>query len=693
MSRPDGVAPAGERDWLLQRVLSSRLLLIHLPRFMRHCLVGFWCCFLASCLPVAAQLAPTITVQPVALHAALGGPVTFSATATGTEPMSYQWYGSFAPIGGATSRTLTLPAVSSANAGVYWVEVTNVAGRVLSEQVLLTVIPVENTAPVARAISGSANAMTGAPAPVSSTSGSSAPIGTRIAIDATFGGAMPLSFQWTRDGVALPGQTGSGLILNNAQIADSGVYRVTATNSRGTATSASYTVAINPYNLPPLIVTQPLPREAKEGLPASLMVSARGELPFTYEWERNGVVIRGANTETLLIPSVSNSDAGVYRVRVANRHGVTVSNTVGFNVTSAGAIPTIIFQPSDTTTIAGRPISLTISAGGTQPISYQWLRNGIPVPGAVLPTLKFDATSLADAGDYSVIVSNSVGSVTSGTAVLRVLQFGRLSNLSVLTTLAGPTDSFTVGYVVGGNGTSGRKPVVVRAAGPSLAPLGVPSVLGDPKLETFARATKTGENDDWSGGAALISAFSAVGAFPYAAPSSKDAAVATSVDAGENSVRVSSADGKSGAVIAEVYDATPPASFALDTPRLLNVSVLKSISSTMTVGFTTAGGSNINVLIRAVGPTLADFGISGVMSNPQISLIRAGESQPIATNDAWGGHPYLAAMSTAAGAFPLPANSKDSVLATSLPPGSWTAVVSGVGGSTGVVLVEVYEMP
>jgi hypothetical protein len=88
-------------------------------------------------------------------------------------------------------------------------------------------------------------------------------------------------------------------------------------------------------------------------------------------------------------------------------------------------------------------------------------------------------------------------------------------------------------------GTAGSKPVVIRAAGPSLAAFGVTNPLPDPYLKFFAGAAKLGENDDWGGGANLVAAIGRVGAFPFISSLSKDAAVVALVAKGDNSIRLS----------------------------------------------------------------------------------------------------------------------------------------------------------
>src|SRR5581483_4201825 len=120
------------------------------------------------------------------------------------------------------------------------------------------------------------------------------------------------------------------------------------------------------------------------------------------------------------------------------------------------------------------------------------------------------------------------GDTTSDAATLSIVapsQLGRLTNLSIRTSLDSADDNFTIGFTVGGDGVVGTKPLVIRAAGPALGAFGVPGTLADPKLEVFADATKTGENDNWGGGSALVAAMAAVGAFPYADAASRDAAL------------------------------------------------------------------------------------------------------------------------------------------------------------------------
>ena len=270
----------------------------------------------------------------------------------------------------------------------------------------------------------------------------------------------------------------------------------------------------------------------------------------------------------------------------------------------------------------------------------------------------------------------------------------RLSNLSILTNLPARGDTLTMGYVIGGNGTAGPKSLVIRAAGPSLGALGQPGTLDDPKMELFTGSTKTGENDNWGGLASVRDAMASVGAFAFASPTSLDAATVVTLNGGGgNSVTVSAAGSGTGTVIAEIYDATPGDTFTASTPRLVNVSVLKHLGTSTTLGFYIAGSGSKTVLIRAIGPTVgaAPFNVAGIVLDPQLTLFSG--STVLGTNDNWGGTAALTAAFKQVSAFDLPATSRDAALVTTLAPGSYTVVVTGVGNTTGVALIEVYEAP
>ena len=238
--------------------------------------------------------------------------------------------------------------------------------------------------------------------------------------------------------------------------------------------------------------------------------------------------------------------------------------------------------------------------------------------------------------------------------------------------------------------------MLVRAVGPSLGQLGVGGFVVDTNADLFAGSTLAGSNDNWGGTTALSNAFSSVGAFPYASASAKDSAIFLPTAApGAYSIKISGVGGATGVVLAEIYDATPAGTFTAATHRLLDVSVLKQIATgeSLTVGFNVGGATSRTVLIRAVGPTLTTgLGIPGAMADPQLKLYSG--ATVLATNDDWGGDPQINAAFSSVGAFAFGVpTSKDSVIMATLGPGNYTAVVTGGNNSSGLTVVEVYDVP
>lgn len=461
----------------------------------------------------------------------------------------------------------------------------------------------------------------------------------------------------------------------------------------------------------PAFVEQPRTQTVAEGGVVFLSVAATGG-NLAYLWRKDGAVLPGETRALLILGSARRTDAGSYTV--------TVSNVVG-SATSTPAVLTVVpnliapfFPASPAPAVPpqiGAPLTLGTPAVSVSAVAYQWTRDGTPLPGATLATLTFPAFRYTDIGTYVLAATNSAGTTTSAPVVLVVAPPARLTNLSVLTALAGPAETCTLGFVLGGAYTSGPKPLVLRAAGPALAALGVAGTLDDPRLELFAGATRTAENDNWGGSPALASALNAVGAFPYSSPTSKDAALLADIATRDNSVKISAVTSSSlppglptgaavasGRVLAEVYDATPAGVATATTPRLINLSVLKSLGSGLTVGFTISGTGPVTVLIRAIGPGLAvaPFNLPDTVADPQLALYNS-TSVKLIENDNWSTSPTLAASLAIAfanvGAFALPANSRDAALLTTLAPGGYSVQVTGIANTTGTALVEVYEVP
>ncbi|HUR59407.1 MAG TPA: hypothetical protein VM029_16950, partial [Opitutaceae bacterium] len=256
------------------------------------------------------------------------------------------------------------------------------------------------------------------------------------------------------------------------------------------------------------------------------------------------------------------------------------------------------------------------------------------------------------------------------------------------------------GFVVTG---SAPKQILVRAVGPGLARFGVGDTLSNPKLELYDVSGKViAENDDWTGDAAVWS--ERVGAFALTA-GSRDAAVIATVSPGAYTARVTGGSG-SGVVLIEVYDTSTDS--RATAPQLVNISTRGYVDTgagELAAGFVVTGNAPKRVLIRGIGPGLTAFGVPGVLNDPVLQLYTPGTARPIAQNDNWEiAQPIDAAQiaasrtdivtaGSATGAFPLTAGAKDAVLVITLLPGNYSAVLSGVNGSVGAGLIEVYQLP
>jgi hypothetical protein len=256
--------------------------------------------------------------------------------------------------------------------------------------------------------------ITSQPASQTVTSGSS----VTLSVVAT--GTAPFTYQWKKDGVNIPGANTSSLALNSVSTANAGSYTVVVSNSAGSATSSAAILTVNTLVAAPVITTQPGSQTVNAGNNVTFSVSAAGTAPFTYQWKKDGVSIPGANTASLSLNSVNTASAGSYTVVVSNSAGSATSSAAILTVNELVTDPAITTQPASQTVSAGSSVTFTVVASGTAPLTYQWKKNGVAIPNANTASLALTSVTSADAGSYSVVVSNSAGSATSSAAVLTV---------------------------------------------------------------------------------------------------------------------------------------------------------------------------------------------------------------------------------------------------------------------------------
>ncbi len=176
---------------------------------------------------------------------------------------------------------------------------------------------------------------------------------------------------------------------------------------------------LTPIN-PPAIVTQPASLILNPGQASALSVAATGTAPLTYQWKKDGANITGATSSTLAFPSAATTDAGSYTLTITNAYGSVTSSAAIVTVTTSTIPATITAQPAATTVTAGNAASFTVAAFGSAPLAYQWKKDGANIAGATSATFTLPTVATSDAGNYTVVVSNSGATVTSAAAVLTV---------------------------------------------------------------------------------------------------------------------------------------------------------------------------------------------------------------------------------------------------------------------------------
>jgi len=183
--------------------------------------------------------------------------------------------------------------------------------------------------------------------------------------------------------------------------------------STGTGTGTSTTATA------PSITTQPASVAVAAGAAASFSVVASGTATLGYQWRKGGTAISGATSASYSIAAAASSDAGSYDVVVTNSAGSVTSSVATLTVSAVATAPAITTQPVSQSVSAGNTATFSVVASGSS-LSYQWRKDGTAISGATASSYVISAVATANAGNYDVVVSNSLGSVTSTAAALSV---------------------------------------------------------------------------------------------------------------------------------------------------------------------------------------------------------------------------------------------------------------------------------
>jgi PKD repeat protein len=624
----------------------------------------------------AAGVAPVINNNPLTAGGTVGSAFTFGITASGS-PTSY------------TATPLPAGLSVAAGSGI----ISGTPTTVGTTSVLL----------------GATNASGTGNATLTITVGASgtAPVITNSPLTAAGTLSMPFSFTITATGSptsysASPLPAGlslsptTGVIAGTPTTAGSTAVVLGATNAFGTG-NITVTITVAAPAVAPTITNNTPAAAATVGTPFSFTITAAGSATtYTASPLPAGLSIVASTGVITGTPTSS----GTTVVTLGASNGTGTGNAILTITIAPATVAPVITSSTTASATTGSPfVTYVIAATGT-PTSYN--ATGLP-PGLTISPLTGAITGTPTvAGTYWVTLTatNSAGTSTiTLTITIAAAPYSRIVNFSARA-LSGPgSQTLIMGFVVQGNG----KTLLVRGIGPALATYGVTNFLADPMLTLYGANSVVAVNDDWqtplaqpagspsaADGPTLAAAAAVVGGF--ALPNgSKDAALIYTFNDGAHTTSMVRPNSTTGVALTEIYD--------IDTvigPRLINVSARMNVTAgegTLIAGLVIAGNIPKTVLIRGVGPTLAAFGVTGVLADPTISLYQG--STLVATDDNWetgsSTSAQIVAASAQVGAFALVAGSKDAALLVTLQPGAYSVQVTGVGATSGVALVEVYD--
>jgi rhamnogalacturonyl hydrolase YesR len=426
---------------------------------------------------------PVITLQPQNQSSPTGSNAIFSITATGAAPLGYQWYFGGNPIANATNATLIRSNVQPADLGVYSVTVSNYAGIAASSQVILTnsnTAPVAGPDVFARGKDLSLKILKAALL-TNDTDADGNPLtlsgidltttnGVTLATDATFifytnslnvtdrfsytitdgfggyatgtvvitviahvaGQVLNVALSATAATLGFAGIPGyvyevqrstnlvDWVVISTNAVPGNGLFGLVDTFAGlgGPPPLAFYRLRFVTSDTLLTITTQPQSLAAMQNQSVAFSVTATGTPTPMYQWYFNGTILSGQTGATLTRNNVQTSQAGNYTVVLNNGFGSTTSSVAVLSVLVPPAITT---QPQSLTVTQGQNATFAVAASGSAPLSYQWRLNGSSIGNATNASLTLSNVQISAAGNYSVVITNMAGAITSSVVTLTVL--------------------------------------------------------------------------------------------------------------------------------------------------------------------------------------------------------------------------------------------------------------------------------
>src|SRR5438132_2692492 len=404
-----------------------------------------------------APVAPSIGTEPTSQTVTAGQPASFSVTATGTAPLTYQWKKNNVAISGATSSAYTTAAtISSDNGAQFTVVVSNAAGSATSSAAMLTV-----------------SAAAVAPSITMQPPGQTVTAGQPASFSVTRARTAPLSYQWKKNNVAISGATSSAYTTAATISSDNGAqFTVVVSNAAGSATSSAAMLTVSAAAVAPSITMQPLSQTVTAGQPASFSVTAAGTAPLSYQWNKNGAAISGATSSTYATAATTSSDNGAqFTVDVTNTPGSVPSHgaTLTGNAASSSLQVTITQLPGGA--MASSYNAALNASGGSSPYTWSLLSGALPNGLSVNVGGTISGTPiLTGSFSFTVQVQDAKGATASSSSLTITISNGSLA--SDCTLYASPSGSSS------NSGTSPSSPKSFSGAASATGPGSVVCLLG-----------------------------------------------------------------------------------------------------------------------------------------------------------------------------------------------------------------------
>lgn len=485
----------------------------------------------------------------------------------------------------------------------------------------------------------------------------------------------------------------------------------------------------------PRIVVQPVGVVGNPGGSAVLEVEVSSVGPTTYLWRHDGIYLPDARSPRLEFSALRDDDFGTYELEATNGMGTTVSQVAEVTPVGREEGITISREPEPLHLAAGSAAQLEVRVAGSGQFFYQWFRNGHEIMGANEPNYRISEMSADLMGMYSVEVSNEWGSAISevvsvSEALPVVTGESRLVNFSARGRILSTADAMLAGVVLDGDGSSNY---YLRMIGSGLESRQTNEFLRGPVIRLRGNeGEQLAVSTDMAGAIDQIPLELGrlqAGAFANEFDGS-DAVLMATLDSGVYTLEAGpTEEGDTGLGMVELYE------IGQGENRIVNVSIRARVGGAhgpLVVGFTLSGDTFRQLLIRAAGPALVDYGVRDVLTDP---VIRIDESWDVSSlrfgdiwNDDWGVQPFVPFSSestiwltrdsneeekpslpessdssgyralierlnnavTESGAFPFQMESLDSAREDDFEPGSYVLEIDSRDGGEGTVLFELY---